>query len=82
MKNNVGKVTQVLGAVVDVQFPQDLPAILNALTVRIEDRTLVLEVAQHLGVGVGAEVALALRGERRRCGERLASMSRCCGPGR
>jgi F-type H+-transporting ATPase subunit beta len=49
MKNNVGKVTQVLGAVVDVQFPAELPNILNALTVKIEDRTLVLEVAQHLG---------------------------------
>ena len=49
VKNNVGKVTQVLGAVVDVQFPQDLPAILNALHVKVEDRTLVLEVAQHLG---------------------------------
>jgi F-type H+-transporting ATPase subunit beta len=49
MKNNVGKVTQVLGAVVDVQFPAELPAILNALTLKIEDRTLVLEVAQHLG---------------------------------
>ncbi|NMJ43214.1 F0F1 ATP synthase subunit beta [Roseomonas sp. JC162] len=49
MKNNVGKVTQVLGAVVDVQFPQDLPNILNALHTKVEDRTLVLEVAQHLG---------------------------------
>jgi len=49
VKNNVGKVTQVLGAVVDVQFPQDLPSILNALHVKVEDRTLVLEVAQHLG---------------------------------
>jgi F-type H+-transporting ATPase subunit beta len=49
MKNNVGKVTQVLGAVVDVQFPAELPAILNALTVKIDERTLVLEVAQHLG---------------------------------
>ncbi|NKE45183.1 F0F1 ATP synthase subunit beta [Roseomonas frigidaquae] len=49
MKNNVGKVSQVLGAVVDVQFPAELPAILNALTLKIEDRTLVLEVAQHLG---------------------------------
>ena len=49
MKNNVGKVTQVLGAVVDVQFPQDLPNMLNALHTKVEDRTLVLEVAQHLG---------------------------------
>ncbi|WP_043832216.1 F0F1 ATP synthase subunit beta [Muricoccus aerilatus] len=49
MKNNVGKVTQVLGAVVDVQFPAELPQILNALTTEVGDRTLVLEVAQHLG---------------------------------
>jgi F-type H+-transporting ATPase subunit beta len=49
MKNNVGKVTQVLGAVVDVQFPAELPNMLNALTLKIGDRTLVLEVAQHLG---------------------------------
>jgi F-type H+-transporting ATPase subunit beta len=49
MKNNVGKITQVLGAVVDVQFPDELPAILNALHTKVEDRTLVLEVAQHLG---------------------------------
>ncbi|WP_419896267.1 F0F1 ATP synthase subunit beta [Roseomonas sp. USHLN139] len=49
MKNNVGKVTQVLGAVVDVQFPSELPRMQNALQVKIGDRTLVLEVAQHLG---------------------------------
>ena len=49
MKNNVGQVAQVLGAVVDVQFPGELPNILNALHTRIDDRTLVLEVAQHLG---------------------------------
>jgi F-type H+/Na+-transporting ATPase subunit beta len=49
MKNNVGTITQVLGAVVDVQFPEELPAIMNALTTRVEERVLVLEVAQHLG---------------------------------
>ena len=49
MKNNVGTITQVLGAVVDVQFPEELPSIMNALHTRVEDRTLVLEVAQHLG---------------------------------
>ncbi|WP_206932517.1 F0F1 ATP synthase subunit beta [Roseococcus thiosulfatophilus] len=49
MKNNVGQVTQVLGAVVDVQFPSELPAIMNALKVQIGEATLVLEVAQHLG---------------------------------
>src|SRR5215213_4001821 len=49
MKNNVGQVAQVLGAVVDVQFPGELPNILHALHTKIDDRTLVLEVAQHLG---------------------------------
>ncbi|MCX7933153.1 MAG: F0F1 ATP synthase subunit beta, partial [Rhodovarius sp.] len=49
MKNNVGRITQVLGAVVDVQFPAELPAMLNALEVMVEGRRLVLEVAQHLG---------------------------------
>jgi len=47
--NIVGRVTQVLGAVVDVQFEGDLPFIQNALTCRVGDRTLVLEVAQELG---------------------------------
>jgi F-type H+-transporting ATPase subunit beta len=48
-RNNVGRVTQVLGAVVDVQFEGDLPFIQNALIVRIGDRQLVLEVSQELG---------------------------------
>jgi F-type H+-transporting ATPase subunit beta len=47
--NNVGRVTQVLGAVVDVQFEGELPFIQNALIARIEDRSVVLEVAQELG---------------------------------
>jgi F-type H+-transporting ATPase subunit beta len=47
--NNVGRVTQVLGAVVDAQFDGDLPFIQNALTTRIGERELVLEVAQELG---------------------------------
>ena len=47
--NIVGRVTQVLGAVVDVQFDGDLPFIQNALLTKVQDRTLVLEVAQELG---------------------------------
>jgi F-type H+-transporting ATPase subunit beta len=47
--NNVGRVSQVLGAVVDVQFEGELPYILNALESHIGDRRLVLEVAQELG---------------------------------
>ena len=48
-KNIRGRITQVMGAVVDVEFDGDLPAILNALTTKNGDQTLVLEVAQHLG---------------------------------
>ena len=48
-KNNVGRVTQVLGAVVDVQFEGELPFILNALNTRLGDNNLVLEVSQELG---------------------------------
>ena len=49
-KQQIGKVTQVLGAVVDVQFDQGmLPAILNALHTENQGKKLVLEVAQHLG---------------------------------
>ena len=48
-KNNVGQVTQVLGAVVDVQFDGELPFIQNALHAKNGDATLVLEVSQELG---------------------------------
>ncbi|HTQ85845.1 MAG TPA: F0F1 ATP synthase subunit beta [Candidatus Solibacter sp.] len=48
-KNNVGTVTQVMGAVVDVHFDAELPAIMSALNTQNAGKTLVLEVAQHLG---------------------------------
>ena len=57
-KNIVGKITQVLGAVVDVQFDGDLPAILNALHVENHGKRLVLEVAQHLGENTVRTVAM------------------------
>ncbi len=47
--NNVGSVTQVLGAVVDVQFEGELPYIQNALHAKNGDATLVLEVALEMG---------------------------------
>jgi F-type H+-transporting ATPase subunit beta len=47
--NKVGRVTQVLGAVVDVQFDGELPFIMSALHTKMGDATLVLEVAQELG---------------------------------
>lgn len=56
--NNIGRVTQVIGAVVDVQFTDALPAILSALETKIEDRRLVLEVAQHLGENTVRTIAM------------------------
>ena len=49
MANNIGKISQVIGAVVDVSFEGHLPAIQNALEVDNNGQRLVLEVAQHLG---------------------------------
>jgi F-type H+-transporting ATPase subunit beta len=57
-QNAVGKITQVIGAVVDVQFPGDLPAILNALETTNGGNRLVLEVAQHLGESTVRTVAM------------------------
>ncbi len=57
-KNTVGKVHQVMGAVVDVQFEGDLPEILNALHTDNQGKTLVLEVAQQLGENVVRCIAM------------------------
>jgi len=53
-----GKVAQVIGAVVDVQFEGELPAILNALTTENNGKKLVLEVAQHLGENTVRTIAM------------------------
>ena len=58
MANAKGKVTQVIGAVVDVQFDDHLPEILNALTTTNDGKTLVLEVAQHLGESTVRTIAM------------------------
>ena len=58
MANVTGKVTQVIGAVVDVQFNDNLPEILNALTTDNNGKKLVLEVAQHLGENTVRTVAM------------------------
>ncbi|HIP23627.1 MAG TPA: F0F1 ATP synthase subunit beta [Rhodobacteraceae bacterium] len=57
-KKAVGKITQVIGAVVDVQFEDSLPAILNALETDNNGNRLVLEVAQHLGENTVRTVAM------------------------
>ena len=69
MANAVGKITQVIGAVVDVQFEDELPAILNALETTNNGNRLVLEVAQHLGENTVRTVAMdategLVRGEK------------------
>lgn len=53
-----GKITQVIGAVVDVQFEGELPAILNALETNNNGKTLILEVAQHLGESTVRAIAM------------------------
>ncbi|HKK98199.1 MAG TPA: F0F1 ATP synthase subunit beta [Marivita sp.] len=58
MANAKGKITQVIGAVVDVQFDDHLPAILNALNTDNNGKKLVLEVAQHLGENTVRTIAM------------------------
>jgi F-type H+-transporting ATPase subunit beta len=58
MANAKGRVTQVIGAVVDVKFDDDLPEILNALETDNNGNRLVLEVAQHLGENTVRTVAM------------------------
>lgn len=53
-----GSIAQVIGAVVDVRFEGEVPAILNALTIKHNDGILVLEVAQHLGNGTVRAIAM------------------------
>ncbi len=58
MANAIGHITQVIGAVVDVQFEGYLPAILNALETKNQGNRLVLEVAQHLGKSTVRTIAM------------------------
>jgi F-type H+-transporting ATPase subunit beta len=57
-QNNIGTITQVIGAVVDVKFEGDLPKILNALHAQNGGKLLVLEVAQHLGENTVRTIAM------------------------
>jgi len=56
--NQTGHITQVIGAVVDVQFEGHLPAILNAIETTNNGNRLVLEVAQHLGESTVRTIAM------------------------
>jgi F-type H+/Na+-transporting ATPase subunit beta len=69
MSNKIGRVTQVMGAVVDVQFDGELPDIQNALETENNGSRLVLEVAQHLGESTVRTIAMdategLVRGQR------------------
>jgi F-type H+-transporting ATPase subunit beta len=58
MAKNIGKITQVIGAVVDVQFEKKLPEILNALETDNNGIKVILEVAQHLGENTVRTIAM------------------------
>ncbi len=59
MSKKVGKIKQIIGPVVDVEFENDLPPILNALHVMVEGNRVVLEVAQHLGENTLRSIAMS-----------------------
>src|ERR1700754_480822 len=56
--NQIGRITQVIGAVVDVKFDGPLPAILNAIETKNNGNRLVFEVAQHLGESTVRAIAM------------------------
>jgi len=56
--NNKGSISQVIGAVVDVRFEDNLPAILSALECQVDDKKVTLEVAQHLGESTVRTIAM------------------------
>ena len=59
MNKKSGKIKQIIGPVVDVEFEEGLPAILNALYVENEKDRVVLEVAQHLGENTVRSIAMS-----------------------
>src|SRR6267378_4097093 len=59
-KHNVGKVVQVIGPVLDVEFePEQLPELYNAVTVKVDSGQLVAEVEQHIGRNQVRAVAMS-----------------------
>ena len=59
MSKKAGSITQIIGPVVDVQFIDGLPNILDALTVEKDGEKIVLEVAQHLGENIVRSIAMS-----------------------
>jgi F-type H+-transporting ATPase subunit beta len=59
-QKNIGKVVQIIGAVVDIRFsPENLPKLLNAIEINFDNKTLVCEVAQHIGDDVVRCIAMS-----------------------
>lgn len=57
---NIGKIVQIIGAVVDIRFSKDcLPNLLNAIEVDNQGKNLVLEVAQHIGDDIVRCIAMS-----------------------
>ena len=57
---STGRIHQVIGPIIDIKFKEDeMPELLNAVNIRFEDRTIVTEVAQHMGDDVARCVALS-----------------------
>ena len=56
---NQGKIVQIMGPVVDVQFEGELPKLKDALEVTVDGKKLVMEVAQHVGSGTVRCIMLA-----------------------
>jgi len=59
MSKNIGKIIQIVGVVVDVEFAGDLPAMYDALHIKDGKRTVTLEVAQHLSESTVRAIALS-----------------------
>ena len=49
MSENKGRIVQVIGPIVDIQFMEDIPNLLNAVEINNKGQRIVVEVAQHLG---------------------------------
>ena len=60
MKKNIGKITQIIGPVVDVSFEEELPLIYNALQINLGDKNLTLEVEQHIGNNTVRTISMGL----------------------
>ncbi|WMJ79669.1 F0F1 ATP synthase subunit beta [Clostridium sp. MB40-C1] len=59
MANNIGKVVQVIGPVIDIKFDSDnLPNIYNAVKIQMDDRELIAEIEQHIGDDIVRAIAM------------------------